>query len=143
MGVGQGPWDMTTTISLDVASRPTRTQKLKRILSRLQAATPDVVAAAVVSDEGRILASRMPEGLDRGRIAAMSAALLSMAERAAEDVGGGELEQLLLKCSDVVTLITSAGPRGMLVALNRNDARLGLVLLETSRAAEELRRVLA
>ena len=46
-------------------------------LRRLQAAQPDIEASAVVSLDGLIIASNLPEEAEEDRVSAMSAALLS------------------------------------------------------------------
>jgi predicted regulator of Ras-like GTPase activity (Roadblock/LC7/MglB family) len=132
-----------TVVSVAPDAGITRTQALNRALGRLQDASHDVLASAVVTEDGLIIASRLPQGLDEVQIAAMSAALLSIAGKASENLRAGQLEQLYLKGSEGLAVITSAGPHGMVLVLTRKDAKLGLVFLEVSRGADEVRRILA
>lgn len=121
----------------------TRVQALNRALGKLQTAGHAVVASAVVSEDGLIMASRLPDGLDETQIAAMSAALLSIAGKASGDLRAGRLERLYLEGADGHIVVTSAGPHGMLLVLAGKDAKLGLVFLEVAQAADEIRRILS
>jgi uncharacterized protein len=55
--------------------------KLEGILQDLVTSTSDVQGAALVSPDGLALASSLPSGMDEERVAAMSAAMLSLGER--------------------------------------------------------------
>lgn len=121
----------------------TRIQALNRALGRLHTSGHAVLASAVVSEDGLIMASRLPEGLDEIQIAAMSAALLSIAGKASADLRGGRLERLYLEGADGHVVITSAGPHGMVLVLAGKDAKVGLVFLEVAHAADEIRRILS
>jgi predicted regulator of Ras-like GTPase activity (Roadblock/LC7/MglB family) len=132
-----------TPLSVAADGVLTRTRALNVALENLQVSSPAVLASAVVTEDGLIIASRLPQGLDEVEIAALSAALLSIASKASEDLRSGKLEQLYLRGSEGLVVITSAGPHGMVLVLTRKDAKLGLVFLEVSRAAEEVRRILA
>jgi len=63
-----------------------RAYRLDRALADLLAQAPEVEAAAVVSFDGLPMASALPATMDEDRVAAMSAALLSLGERAADTV---------------------------------------------------------
>jgi len=64
-------------------TRSSRSSRLDRILAELVGQVPEVEAASVVSFDGLAMASALPHGMDEDRVAAMSAALLSLGERAA------------------------------------------------------------
>ena len=67
----------------DLSSTP---ETLDDILKKLLAAIPEVKAAAIVSVEGLPIASALPAGIDETRIAAMTAAILSLGERAIHEM---------------------------------------------------------
>jgi hypothetical protein len=71
----------------------------ERWTGRCPPADPDaeIEAAAVVSFDGLPMASALPAGMDEDRVAAMSAALLSLGERAAQGLGRGELSQVYIE----------------------------------------------
>ena len=69
----------------------TRTERMVDELRDLQHNSPDVEGAAVVSVDGLPLASLLPPGIEEERVAAMSAAMLSLGDRIASELGRGYL----------------------------------------------------
>ena len=74
-----------------------RSGRLESVLASLLATAPELEAAAVVSFDGLPMASALPEGMDEDRVAAMSAALLSLGDRAAQGLGRGDLSQVYVE----------------------------------------------
>ena len=107
-------------------------------LRDLQAGTPDVEASAVVSVDGLIIASSLPAGVEEDRVSAMSAAMLSLGERISAELGRGQLDQVYIHGKQGYVLLKSAGNDAVLTVLAREGAKLGLVLLEMRRAAEDI-----
>jgi uncharacterized protein len=120
-----------------------RTDDLNNALSKLQASSADIEACAVVSEDGLIIASSLPQGLEENHIAAMSAAMLSMGSRTAAELKRGELQQIFVKGENGYAIIMHAGPYAALLAMARKDAKLGLIFLDLSRAAEEVKNLLS
>ncbi len=104
----------------------------------MQAAAPDIEASAIVSVDGLIMASALPAEVEEDRVSAMSAAMLSLGERIAEELGRGGLNQVYIKGSNGFIVLTSVGSEAVLTALARQDGKLGLIFLEMRRAAEDL-----
>jgi predicted regulator of Ras-like GTPase activity (Roadblock/LC7/MglB family) len=117
--------------------RARREQLVKR-LRELQTNTTDVEASAVVSVDGLIIASSLPGGVEEDRVSAMSAAMLSLGERIAGELGRGGLDEVYIHGSSGYVLLTGAGSEAVLTVLAREQARLGLILLEMRRAAEDI-----
>jgi len=117
---------------------PNRSEQMVSRLRALQAAAPDIEASAVVSVDGLIIASALPQGSEEDRVSAMSAAMLSLGERIAGELGRGNLEQVYIKGNAGFIVLTSVGSEAVLTALARQDAKLGLIFLEMRRAAEDL-----
>ena len=67
-------------------------------------------------------------------MAAMSAALLSLGERAAEGLGRGELSQVHIQGESGGVWLLAAGDDAVLVGVSGPDAKAGLVLYELRRA---------
>jgi predicted regulator of Ras-like GTPase activity (Roadblock/LC7/MglB family) len=107
-------------------------------LRSMQAAAPDVEASAVVSVDGLIMASALQQGAEEDRVSAMSAAMLSLGERIAQELGRGTLEQVYIKGDKGFIVLISVGEEAVLTALARQEGKLGLVFLEMRRAAEDL-----
>ena len=113
-----------------------RSLQLDQILATLLRQAPDVEAAAVVSFDGLPMASALPAGMDEDRVAAMSAALLSLGERAAQGLGRGDLSQVYVEGDNGTVFLVSADDEAVLVAVGRVGAKVGLMLFEVKQAAD-------
>ena len=112
-----------------------RAVRLDRAIRDLLAQTAEIEAAAVVSFDGLQMASALPQGMDEDRVAAMSAALLSLGERAAQGLGRGELSQVYIEGDAGTVFLVSADDEAVLVAVAAKGAKVGLMLFEVRRAA--------
>jgi predicted regulator of Ras-like GTPase activity (Roadblock/LC7/MglB family) len=110
-------------------------------LHDLQSRTPDVEASAVVSIDGLTLAAALPSTVEEDRVSAMSAAMLSLGERIAGELGRGSLDEVYIHGDNGYVLLTSIGMGAVLTVLARKQAKLGLVFLEMRRAAEDLEKL--
>jgi uncharacterized protein len=111
-------------------------------LRELQASSPDAEASAVVSVDGLSIASALPQGVEEDRVSAMSAAMLSLGERIASELGRGSLEQVYIKGKNGYVLLMSVGEEAVLTTLAREQAKLGLILLDMRRAVEDLSKLI-
>jgi len=118
------------------------TENLDDILKKLLAAIPEVKAAAIVSAEGLPIASALPQGVDETRIAAMTAALLSLAERSVIEMDKGEFDQLYVKGSDGYLLVLQAGSNAVLTVSTTKDVKLGLIFLDCKRTCEKIAKLI-
>lgn len=119
-----------------------RTELMVERLRDLQASSPDVEASAVVSVDGLTMASALPSDVEEDRVSAMSAAMLSLGERIAGELGRGGLEQVYIKGESGYVILTSVGNEAVLTVLAREQAKLGLLFLDMRRAAEDLEKQL-
>ena len=119
-----------------------RTEMMVDRLRDLQAGTPDVEASAVVSVDGLIMASSLPSDVDEDRISAMSAAMLSLGDRIAEELRRGRLQRVYIEGSDGIIVLMAIGDEAVLTVMARSTAKLGLVFLDMRRAVEDLERLL-
>ncbi len=118
-----------------------RTQLMTERLRQMQVASPEIEASAVVSVDGLIMASALPAEVEEDRVSAMSAAMLSLGERIANELSRGVLEQVYIRGDHGYVMIAAVGEEAVLTALARESAKLGLVFLEMRRAAEDLARI--
>jgi len=114
------------------------TEQITDRLRDMQASTPDTEAYAVVSVDGLIMASALPSNVEEDRVSAMSAAMLSLGERIASELGRGELDQVYIKGDDGYVFLAAVGDEVVLTALCRKGAKLGMVFLDMRRCAEDL-----
>lgn len=119
-----------------------RSGLLDRAIADLLAQAPEVEAAAVVSFDGLPMASALPATMDEDRVAAMSAALLSLGERAAEGLGRGGLNQVYIEGDSGTVFLVSCDDEAVLVAVAAKGAKVGMMLYEVRRAAESVAAVL-
>ena len=119
-----------------------RSQMMVDRLRELQAASSDTEASLVVSVDGLSIASALPQGVEEDRVSAMSAAMLSLGERIASELGRGSLEQVYIKGEKGYVVLMSVGEEAVLTALAREHAKLGLILLDMRRAAEDLSKLI-
>jgi len=115
-----------------------RTEQMVNRLREMQAASPEIIASAVVSVDGLIMASALPVEVEEDRVSAMSAAMLSLGERISGELGRGALEQVYIRGDQGFVILTAVGEEAVLTALAREGAKLGLIFLEMRRAAEDL-----
>jgi len=111
-------------------------------LRELQASSPDIEASAIVSVDGLSIASALPQGVEEDRVSAMSAAMLSLGERIASELGRGSLEQVYIKGEKGYVVLMSVGEEAVLTALAREQAKLGLIFLDMRRATDELKKLI-
>jgi predicted regulator of Ras-like GTPase activity (Roadblock/LC7/MglB family) len=97
--------------------------------------------ASLVSADGLPISSVLKPGMEEDRIAAMSAAILSLGERVAEELAKGALEQITIKGSNGYVILTGVGTDAVMVVLADNNAKLGLLLMEIKKAQEKLKQL--
>jgi hypothetical protein len=119
----------------------TRTELIVARLRDMQMNSPEIEASAVVSTDGLIIASALPADVEEDRLSAMSAAMIGLGERIAEELNRGKLEQIYIHGTNGFVILTSIGNSAVLSALARNNAKLGLIFLELQRAVRDLERL--
>ncbi len=115
-----------------------RTELMVDRLRDLQASSPDVEASAVVSVDGLTMASALPSDIEEDRVSAMSAAMLSLGERIASELGRGILDQVYIRGESGFVILMAIGAEAVLTVLAREHAKLGLLFLDMRRAADDL-----
>lgn len=118
-----------------MAKKP-KVEELTDLLEDLEAMTPNTEASAVVSVDGLMIASALPQDVEGDRVAAMSAAMLSRGERTANELARGQLSEVYIKGEQGYIVLMASGENAVLTALARKDARLGLIFLDMKRAEE-------
>ena len=111
------------------------------ILSELNASSMDIEASAVISTDGLTLAAVPGKSMDHDKVGAMSAAMLSLGARTAQELARGELEQVMIKGKTGYVLMTHAGPETVVTVLAKPKAKLGLIFLDVKRFADNISRI--
>lgn len=119
-----------------------RTKQMVDRLREMQASSPDIEASAIVSVDGLSIASALPQEIEEDRVSAMSAAMLSLGERIASELGRGDLEQVYIKGESGFVVLMAVGEEAVLTALASEKAKLGLIFLDMRRAVEDLEKLI-
>lgn len=119
-----------------------RVTEIEAILRKLLDDSPYIDATALVSFDGLIMASALPEDAEEDRVAAMAAAILSLGEKAASELGKGQLTQVFVEGENGYVFLMSAQGKAVLVAVAAREAKLGLAFYDLERAAKKIGEVL-
>lgn len=119
-----------------------RADQITRVIRNLTSTTPDITGAAVVDNDGLLIASALSQDVDEDSVAAMSAALLGLAERIAEELERGTMNSATLQGTDGLTIVTRCGNDAVMCILADPKAKLGLIYLDTARASKEVSRLI-
>ncbi len=98
----------------------------------------DIRAAAVVRRDGLVIAHTLPEGVDPKLVAAMTAAIVGIAEMATVQLSEGRFERTIIESEEGKLVSMGAGEDALLVTLVYSDANLGLVLMAMKGAAKRI-----
>ena len=115
-----------------------REDLLTSVLNELNGTSADIEASGVISTDGLMMAAVLPAKLDEDRVGAMSAAMLSLGDRTAQELSRGSLEQVLIKGNNGYVLMSYAGADAVLTVLAKPNSKLGLIFLDVKRAAERI-----
>lgn len=120
----------------------TLSDQLALIMTEFERNVPQVQATAIVSTDGLVIASRLPDKVEEDRVGAMGAAILSISSRSGEELARGEMERVLIEGADGYMLIRSIGEDAILVALADKDVRLGMLFYECKQCIKKLTEIL-
>ena len=98
-------------------------------------------AAAMVSTDGFVIASLLPNEIDEELVSGMAAALLGVGERIAAELMGGQMEQTYVRGKHGYVILNAVGQDALLIVLTTPDAKLGLVFLDIRRRVGELAKI--
>ncbi|WXG42995.1 MAG: roadblock/LC7 domain-containing protein [Promethearchaeati archaeon SRVP18_Atabeyarchaeia-1] len=102
----------------------------------------DLEAIALITREGRRVAFFARKDVDPDLLAALSAAMLSMGEMSAERMEQAPLRQVIVRGAGGYTILTSAGPRLLLIGAGSEEENLGLVIRILKEYANKIEEVL-
>ena len=115
-----------------------RSERMVQRLRDFRGSIPDVEASAIVSADGLIVASDLPQGIEEDRVSAMSAAMLSLGDRVATELRRGVLDQVYIHGENGYVVLMAAGEEAVLTVLARKEAKLGLILYDMRKAAADI-----
>ncbi len=115
-----------------------RGEELNKVLKALQSGSPDVEAVALISEDGLMVASALPQDLDEIRVGGMSATLLSLGTRSSAELRRGKVEEIIVRGEQGYTVMLNAGRGTLLLVVANNNAKLGLIFFDMHDAIEKI-----
>jgi len=109
----------------------------------LQRSSPEIRAAALISQDGLVIASILHPELNADRISAMSASILSLGEQIGKETNLGALEQVHIAGETGHIVLMAVGDLAVLTAMIEARAKMGVLLLDLRHAAEDLLKILS
>ncbi|MFX0038225.1 MAG: roadblock/LC7 domain-containing protein [Promethearchaeota archaeon] len=112
------------------------------LLRRMEAVNSDIQGSAIVSVQGLPICSVLARDVNDGIVSAMSAAILSVSERAVEELARGDLRRILIEGVDGIIILSKAGENAILCTLAKSDASLGMVFLNIQSVSKKIAELL-
>jgi hypothetical protein len=101
-----------------------------------------VTGSAVVSRNGVVIVSKMPQNTDTGRLQAISAVILGVSEDMNRDFGHGSFQHTILSGEKGDIVIVGAGPAALLITAVQRDVDINSALMEIERVADRIKEIL-
>ncbi|HSH05959.1 MAG TPA: DUF4388 domain-containing protein [Anaerolineae bacterium] len=119
-----------------------KSEQLKSLLNELVNSSTDILGAAVVDSDGLLLASALSGSLDGNRVAAVTAGLISLSSRSAQQLGQGGVKQTLIQAENGNIIAIRASDRASFVGLTPVGVNLGMAFMECGDAAAAVGKIL-
>jgi predicted regulator of Ras-like GTPase activity (Roadblock/LC7/MglB family) len=119
-----------------------RLDELNRVLRKLQSDSPGIEASALISEDGLMIASALPPGMEEARVAGMTATLLNLGSRGAVELNRGSVQEIIVRGERGYAVLISAGRGALLLALTDESSKLGLVFFDMREAIRAVQKVL-
>ena len=117
------------------------TEELNTILNDLHKVCMEIQLSMIATRDGLTMTS-LGAVIDPVQVGAMCSELQAVCDKAASQLQQGELEQMLLKSSRGYLLLTTAGDHAVLAVMAKPEGNLGMVFLESQRAADAIQNAL-
>lgn len=114
------------------------TKVFNEILKELQDNSIEIKASALLSADGIMLASHLPNEVGEDKLAAMSAALLSVGDRIVGDLLKGITDRVMAQSSVGYVIVSALSAELLLAVVARPDAKLGMVFHDINQVAKKL-----
>lgn len=116
--------------------------ELTDLLRKMEAVNADIQGSAIVSVQGLPICSVLARDINDGIVSAMSAAILSVSERAVEELARGDLKRILIEGVDGIIILSKAGENAILCTLAKSDVSLGMVFLNIQSVSNKIAELL-
>lgn len=112
--------------------------KLKAVLADLRERSDDVLSSALLTEDGIMLAADIANKNAEDRLAAMSAAVLSIGGRMSSDILNDATERVMIKSKAGYLVVTQVAQEMLLAVIAKSDAKLGMVFHDIEKVAKQL-----
>ena len=112
--------------------------ELIELLRKMEAVNAEIQGSAIVSVQGLPICSVLARDVNDGIVSAMSAAILSVSERAVEELARGNLKRILIEGDEGTIILSKAGENAILATLTKADAALGMVFLNIESVSKKI-----
>ena len=100
------------------------------------------IQLSMISTSDGLTMSAVGTVLDPDQVGAMCTELMTVCNKAAKELEQGNLEQMILRCSDGCMFLMPAGDQAVLALMSVPDVNLGLLMLEAQRTATLIQKIL-
>ncbi|MHA1721903.1 MAG: roadblock/LC7 domain-containing protein [Candidatus Baldrarchaeia archaeon] len=115
-------------------------KKLEELLEDLEKRS-DIMASALVTRDGLVMASALPKEIDEDAISAMAGMMLGLGNRVGIVLKRGAAEQVIINGKEGYAILTECGP-AVLIGLAPSDAKLGILLYEMKDTANAIKNIM-
>ncbi len=119
-----------------------RLEAINKILTKLQRDSDGIEASALISEDGLMIASALPTGMEETRVAGMTATLLNLGSRGAFELNRGAVQEIIVRGEHGYAVLLSAGRGALLRALTRSASKLGLIFFDMREAVSAVQKAL-
>lgn len=119
-----------------------RLDSLNKILKKLQSESPGVEASALISEDGLMIASALPQDLEETHVGGMTATLLNLGTRAATELRRGDVQEVIVRGEHGYAVMISAGRGALLLVLANEHSKLGLIFFDMREAIKAVKTIL-
>lgn len=112
---------------------------LEEILRELHNHTLDITSSAIISSDGLPVASILANNANEDRVGGMTAAMLSLGQRATKELFCGNLAQTTIQGDDGLIQLVQATDDLVLILTTVPDAKLGMILFYARQAAKKIK----
>jgi len=125
----------------DAGLNTSGTENITDILKDMNTQCRDIQLSMVSTSDGLTMTA-VGTVIDPDQVGAMCTELITVCNKAARQLEQGELQQMILRCSEGCLFLMPAGEMAVLAIMSVPDVNLGLLILEAQRAAELIKQSL-
>lgn len=116
-----------------------RIEKINGVLQELSRNNPEIEASALISEDALLISSALPEHIEEGRVAGMTATLLNLGSRVGRELKRGSMKEILIRGESGYVCLMNAASGTLLLVMAGPSTRLGLLFMDMNEAISSLK----